>query len=186
MHFFGTMIDQLPYEIQRKIITSLSPISLLNASNVCSSIRKLNLSHLLIPNALESMFTLEDYNYLDNKEIQLERTTMYNSCNNCYQRWADRFNVPLWRILLQDLIYTIDTMLNHKDISNSVVKYYNNMPNVLFSPIFYTSRFVAPNESNKRLFTHAFYDARKLGNNDDHFYNSKDKQHQLSFYALVY
>ena len=63
------MLDQLPVEIQRKIFTSLPPNSLINVCSISYSVRQLKLSYLLMPHALECMFTLKEYNILEKKNL---------------------------------------------------------------------------------------------------------------------
>lgn len=161
------MFTNLPTELQRKIITSLPSIELINMTSVCISIRKLNLSSLLLPYAYEGLFSIVDADYSSLEVRCKERDSLYASCKIAYERWANLFGVSIWRIFIQDLIHTIDMMMDPSDYKfNSVARYYRNSKKYKV-PIFYTSQ--------KRNPSHVFKHALNL-----------DKQQQLSFYALVY
>ena len=183
------MLDQLPVEIQRKIFTSLPPNSLINVCSISYSVRQLKLSYLLMPHALECMFTLKEYNILEKKKLDMERSIMYQSCNKCFQRWAEKYNIPVWRVCIQDFIHTIDCIINRNDNKfNNIVSYYSIKSKSSRIPVFYTSRENKRHDKKRYLTTQTFYNAVKLGNSYFNNFpkNTDERNIQLSFYALVY
>ena len=181
------MFDQLPTDIQRKIITSLPPLSLATMSNISSSVRKMGLLHLLLPAAYESLFSIEDYDRFTVEELKKDRDNMNTFSFSAYKRWAMLYDVPVWRIYIQELMHTIDSMICKTDNKfNHSMFYFGLRIRGHRLPKFYTSR-------NATTYNRSFIEAKKLGWNrfqvpsiDELVNYNNNKRIQLSFYALVY
>ena len=188
------MFDRLPIEILRKIITSNEPLSLINASSVCKSVRKLNLIHLLLPFAYEGYFTFCDINEnYTSSSLESTRETIQRYSKSFITRQSNRYKISRLRMYLQDIICTIDMMIYNNDTSNDIFKYYQIFGKRNIPPCYRLRPIINSGIKTQQWILHreVFDKARRMiepytPSVEDIVNYSTDKKIQLSFYALAY
>ena len=177
------MLDLFPLEIVRKIFTGLQPDDLIRASSACKVVHDLHLARLVFPIMLESYFTLTDYKNRTEQTIQNDRISMRESEIAMFHRKTRIYGVSSRRIYLQELISTIDELIdpNDKTFISSPHIYFRNVTRL---PSFYRTLLRHPRNSD---YPHWIINKlRRLGGDSASIDYNSDKLLQLSFRALVY
>ena len=99
------MLDKLPPEIQRKLLSQMDIDPMLNCCLTCKTMHGLNFTRFLTPIVLEG-----HYNVRDKPSIK-ERTFMYRLMNECYEMFYDKYNISPFVSLCKDMSCEIDKIL---------------------------------------------------------------------------
>ena len=92
-----------------------------------------------------------------------------------------KYNIPVWRVCIQDFIHTIDCIIYRNDNKfNNIVSYYSIKSKSSRIPVFYTSRENKRHDKKRYLTTQTFYNAVKLGNS---YFNNFPKTHMKEIYS---
>ena len=185
------MFHLLPDEITRKIISLLPHLSLMHASSVCTSVRQLNLSHLLLPIAYEGYISMNELDHMRPNEIKSTREMMHRCCARYYDRIGANFGISGWRIFIQELIHTIDMMICKNDCTfNDPEKVYitggTNLVSFYTSIFRQSSRYIQPTHHISTFNKARLLGGRDIPSVDDLAHYNINKEQQLSFNALVY
>jgi hypothetical protein len=143
----------------------------------------LNLMRLVFPIMLEAYFTLADYNERSEQDIRNDRESSRYLDIKQFHRMTHKYGIPFRRICLQELISTIDKMIDPKDKTclSSPTKYFRKVAQI---PSFYKTLLRHPRNSD---YPHWIINKlRRMGGDNASINYSNHKLQQLSFRALVY
>jgi len=179
------MFDELPDEIVRKILAYNDPIHLIIGSHVCKRVHDLRQTHFVIPIMFEGYFELSDYNDTSCATARkIERDIVRSTEINRYHRVGRKYNVSSRRIFIQELIASIDILIDEKDHSkfNDIYKYWCSTPKI---PSFYKLLLKNPRHNDCPVWVINKLTAMEPTSGANINYSST-KLRQLSIRALVY